>query len=245
MANTLTLEETLRQVERLRGDLSATIKETERGHTETEYNDGGGWDSMSRYIYGETIDRWVVDKPAEPDIKKQEAARQELQQTYDSSECYSARYAAKRDLGAKPYELEEQIHEWLGELEEDLKAVDIMGGWDSKDRFLMRSRRLFGGKIVKRLNNGKESFCLEFADSLKRINAVNELGELFRLSNSPVIKKSLKKAYQNDCYLAKELAGEYLGYSKFRNWINEIPVAVAATAAASGLGYALYQYMVR
>ena len=117
--------------------------------------------------------------------------------------------------------------------------------WYSKDKFLMRSKRLFGGKIVKRLENGRESFCLEFADSLKRMTAVKELGELFKLSNSPVLKKSLKKAYQNDCYLAKELAGEYLGYSKFRNWINEIPVAVAATAAASGLGYALYQYMVR
>ena len=60
----------------------------------------------------------VTDKPriTEPDIKKREDARAQLQRVYDSSEWYSGRYEAGKGLDIDEKVLEDKSMGWIEEL---------------------------------------------------------------------------------------------------------------------------------
>ncbi len=115
------LETELRRIAELRGDLSASlIIQEERGHDEVIPGSDRGsgpcsFDKVWDYQY-------VVDQPeiTEPDTAKRESARALLQDIYDSSEWYSARYAAGWALGK---DLNDQFELWIETLKERLQAA--------------------------------------------------------------------------------------------------------------------------
>ncbi len=134
-----TLEELLNRVHWLRGDLFATVMEREgeeeghyevkEGHWEIDEVPAGGsrygtWESYreeKKWIDKEEV--WVSDTRyiSVPDIGKRKNAEQQLQQIYDSSEWYSARYAAGKSLNVRPEELDKNINSWLSELGKDIR----------------------------------------------------------------------------------------------------------------------------
>ena len=113
-----TLEKTLSHVESLSGSegLQAviTIKEDGSYWTGDMYNMGGG---ASEYVNDPGI--------YEPDTKKQESARQQLQQVYDSSEWYSARYIAGRAIQIPKEKIHKNIGDWFELLRNDIVINDI------------------------------------------------------------------------------------------------------------------------
>ena len=102
------LEEILKQVESLGRDLSAEIV--------VQVGEIGFWTEVGRdynQVQGEDV--WVPGKPdiTEPDVQKREAARQQLQQTYDTSDWYSARYMAGKALRTN---VNSQVIDWVEKL---------------------------------------------------------------------------------------------------------------------------------
>lgn len=118
------LEIELRKIEDLRRDLSAEIvHQAEEGH----YEEYMGYGKKGYYGQSDPSPQrdWIVDKNrvAEPDTRKRRAARKALQQTYQSSEWYSARYAAGIALefpDGKYYrgssKVDSEAQSWLDEL---------------------------------------------------------------------------------------------------------------------------------
>src|SRR3989338_7872807 len=102
------LEVVLRKVESLRSGLIAEI--CVGGHQEEGKWVGGSRDG-SNPGYWEDEPGWVNDYA--PDTQKREATRTELQQIYDSSEWYSARYVAGTALSIPKHQLETQINQWI------------------------------------------------------------------------------------------------------------------------------------
>ncbi len=101
------LEDAFGQVLKLERDLSAVIVHQEEvGHYEQE---------KQHLDYYEVDNFYYVDIPriAEPDVQKRDAARQQLQQVYDTSNWYSARYVAGRAFGA---EVNSQAIDWIEQL---------------------------------------------------------------------------------------------------------------------------------
>lgn len=104
-----TLEAVLRRIGDLKTGLDAEIVHQE-GY-EGYYTTVG-----DRYTDWE---EWVEGEPriAEPDTKTREAAGTELQQIYDSSGWYSARYAAGVALGM---DVDSQFRVWIKDLRDEL-----------------------------------------------------------------------------------------------------------------------------
>lgn len=120
------LEVVLRRIETLRKDLPHEfVEQEETGHTETvthtagytETSGGGYWNDY-------TTEEYVVDQPRIAHInppEKREAARQELQQIFDNSEWYSARYAAGITLGAN---IKDQFDSWIETIKKQRRVSD-------------------------------------------------------------------------------------------------------------------------
>lgn len=88
--------------------------------------------------YGTLESCWneeIIDKPeiSEPDIKKREKTKAQLQQIYDSGNYYTTRYDAGNLLGKRNRELKEGMRAWLIKLEKGLFAVKSENGRESPD----------------------------------------------------------------------------------------------------------------
>lgn len=187
------LEAVLNKIKNLKNDLSANLKE-EEGHFHTVV---GGMAARGCHVSGYDKqnyeeEEWVVDKSAVPDTNKRELARKQLQQIYESSDWYSARYYS----GLIIWEYDE-----VNKLERRLNEPDIS--------VITQRLRLEPNKqiepwireIEKRINNSDEKTAIEAIDDTK---------ELFQLSHSSFIKELLKKAYRrNEFRSVRVTAGEF------------------------------------
>lgn len=170
-------------------------------------------------------DTWGWIEPDETPAQEKENIRAFFRQIYDgnnkSSKWYSARYAAGKYLMmAQQDELEKRMNEWCTELEKQL--ISISEGAQTPEKGVV-------------------------PDSATRVSAVQDLGKLLEISNSPDVSSLIKKAYHSNTDKAtREEAGKILRYSKPRIWLHEhkttaILTAIAAAGIAYGLGYMLYE----
>lgn len=217
------LEQILRKIDELRRDLSAEILiQEEEGHEEPISDHNAGWDADSRWIYSDET-QWVVDKPEirEPDKQKREAARTKLQQIYDSSEWYSARYKAGKALDTPTEKLNEQPDLWLKELEKELDAEKLVHFDGPSSR---NYREAVGGTSAdwRGVDLG-EAYDAEIPDHVKRLKAIKDTAELLRFSNYNSIKKLLQRAYDSNIVPdVRKQAGKYLGKGRFRIWFHDL-----------------------
>lgn len=124
--------------------------------------------------------------------------REGLKRTFQETEYCSVKYAAGKAIGLSDDNLRGDINTWIKTLSSQLDAT-ALNGWvvDEKSQ--------------------------EIPDLKKRMKAVDDLGELYRMSRSPDVKKVLRKCYlKNDDDIVRERAGEALGYSGFRVWVHEL-----------------------
>ena len=210
------LEVVLRKVEDLRSDLSAEIvHQEEEGHYEAVDPRYGYNQEFARR--GLKKERWVLDKAriAEPDTKKREVAKVELQKVYDSSEWYSARYTAGVALKVNTEELDEQIRSWLRDLERKLEAEVVV------DTYIDHYRTSGGPSTHEQ--DFYDDVEVKKPDVPTRIAAVQDLGNLFKLSNSDSVKSLLQQTYHfNTRYNVRKQAGKYLGKSTLGIWFRQL-----------------------
>ncbi len=205
-----TLEKILSQVRGLRIDLSAEIVlQEEVGHWSDEpyqYKDDCG--DGGRNSWTEYRNVWVIDKPkiAYPNIEKQEEARQQLQQVYDSCPWYSARYKAGRALRLH---VNSQLKTWTSKLEEKLGATKketkkIMVG--SHDEFETINYQLPScdghagpGSDYKYVGSVNDYEDKEFnlADKEERLKAIRDACHLFEISSSSDVKDLIRRIYES------------------------------------------------
>lgn len=138
----MSLRDILSEIERLESDIYADIVvQEEESHTETVWEqphdpDWGGYATL--YQREVPVDRKVIDVPKEavPDVPRREAARTRLQNIYESSEWYRARFAAALALRREDYyqladgwisELARQIRD--GEDHERIRAIVDLGAF--------------------------------------------------------------------------------------------------------------------
>lgn len=116
------LEDVLGKVRKLSGDLWANSEE-EQGYGQSNYPGTIGDAAFNKLDYDPDGSSWVVTKPAVPDTSKRQAARQKLQQLYDSSEWYSARYLAAKSINLGS-ECLSKIPLWVSEYKRALDSQD-------------------------------------------------------------------------------------------------------------------------
>ena len=261
MATQQKLEEVLMQVEKLRKGLSAEIVVQEgKGHEDGYVGWGDG-----KYQHYVDERHWVEDQPrvAHPDTDKQEESRQRLQQVYDSSQWYSARYVAGRAIGKNNAELDSKIDGWLGDLYERAwlpKTKQIIVGEHEETReYTPYNEDSWSTRNVIdtiKVTDYEEIIAVENIEPRK--NARKDLIKLFQLSNSQQAKGAVRDIAnvwtqtEAHSYPDKEgmiEAGKALDYSSLRIWMNVHPrlsLALMVTAVlASEASYGLYQYMNR
>lgn len=239
------LEQILAEVERLRAGLDAEIVvQEEEGEEFEEYCHSGHLDGPIQNRDGSPKVKYVVTQPriTKPNLQKQEEAKQQLQQVYDSSEWYSARYVAGRALGIKDNEPESRLSNWINELERKLQSEIVVQeeeGHCGKTTWLVAM-----GEV-----EGEEYFIdkprIVRPDIEKRKKAIEDVSKLYILTdNNPNINSMLKEAYKNnESKNVRIESGKTLGYSRLRIFIHEHPIV--SLAAASSLGYFIYQYLTR
>ncbi len=106
----------LERIEYLRRDLRAEIVvQKGESHHEEQYFPGGPSRKVDEYIEAEWKMVEVIDKPriTQPDTEKREAARQELQGIYDTTDLCSVRYVAGSALGIDRHTLADQARREL------------------------------------------------------------------------------------------------------------------------------------
>jgi len=260
------LEDVLVQVEKLRRDLSAEIVvQEEEGHRFSldELTGTGGSDAI--WVRAEhAVGNWIVDKPeiTKPDTQKQEPARQKLQQLYDISEWYSARYIAGRALGINEDTLFQQIQEWINGL---FKKTRVRGRyeeiWEHTGGYAEGFDIYYGTEFVPNEKGSIEKFELE-----KIPGAREDLITLYKSSQTKDIRKmcgrlldypeagflideiligstltalELRKIYDTTliwkgCKEAKLKAGRALGHGTLRIWAHENPITATISGIAVG-----------
>jgi len=218
MANTKSLEETLAKVKRLRENLSAeVVVQEQEGHEEDTYGPHNSYGIF--YI----IDKYRITNP---DNQKRESAKQQLQQIFESHKYYSARFSAGQALYSG---------EWKNE-------ISFRGKSNVEERWaglLGQKRDLWKNELERELSTTD----LEKKESIETDILGFEIGTF----SEKLIKQIYSEGVHKDL---RKKAGIHLRYSPLRIWAHENPVGatvggIAATAAASGLGYMIYQYMNR
>ncbi|RMF54938.1 hypothetical protein D6745_03695 [Candidatus Woesearchaeota archaeon] len=173
------LEVALRRIWVLKKGLEANVEE---GHYEEQYIDcdacvsgdsssaGSCWGSCDCHNIPQKV--WVVDE-IKPDVKKRNAARNELIELYNSSEWYSVRYKAAKALEVK--DLEERIPHWVSEL------ADLLDPSKTAEP-LMRVRAVQDAGALMRLYSSPELMQLmknayeKDPQKIVRVAAGKELG---------------------------------------------------------------------
>jgi len=126
------LEKDLNQIRVLMKDLDAFIekKHFKMAHSELEEVCVDGWHSSRRIRKRDELVPGYSFSTMEPDCEKREAAIQQLQQIYDFSEWYSAKYLAGVALCAGRHmevvQLKEELKFWLEFLKRELFAEIIL-----------------------------------------------------------------------------------------------------------------------
>ncbi len=215
MAITQSLEDVLRQVENLRRDLGARKTHLESIDVYEDVLD-------SRYTWGSTpIHEYVGTQSVEiddgPDTIITESARQQLQQVYDSSEWYSARYKAGITLGIENNVINQKINFWIEDISERLRLIKPE---ERRIKVSEKSERVdYGGPPSGSDDwRGGAYYCEEivpiyeertfnFVDQDKRLEAIADASELFMFSYSPEVRDFLKSVYSGnyDSYLNEGL----------------------------------------
>jgi hypothetical protein len=251
------LEDILKKIEMFGKDLTAEkVLQEEKSHTE----------NVTRESYSHSIwDTWVeeetvIDQPriAELDIEKREKALVELEEIYQYSEWYSARYAAGSTLGK---DITKDIPAWCANLEKrswcTVQEKRNIRYWNNGDDVEWGHWEFF-----------PESFTI--VDKKERFRALNDAIALLKLSGSEKVSNLLFKVYEstrkellagghenvndtgyplNEGFIEsmREEAGKALGYSKMRVWArnNEDKVALAAAGITGSIIYALVNYLGR
>ncbi|MDP2925892.1 MAG: hypothetical protein Q8N99_05975 [Nanoarchaeota archaeon] len=208
------------------------------------------------------------------DMQKRESVKQQLQQVYDLSGWYSARYAAGRALGIGDEELDSQINSWLEVLAKDISNEGAdwkYYGEDSPnfDIFCPRGREfvIYDKKVWDKFCTAKNDlrYLYKIVDNRivrQKISLLLKITEIDFLTDEMLkgfnlSKDELRRIYrrcesmEDECsayYLGRVacLAGKQLGYNSLRIWAHENPLRATVIAGAiSGLGYMLYQYLSR
>jgi len=250
------LETVLRKIEDLKKDLYAEIViQKEEGHREPYWSRPTGSYHRDGDPGEPDTERWVVDKPkiANPDKQKREAARTELQKIYDSSEWYSARYAAGKGLGLNTNQLSSQVERWVVALDRQRYLTIVT----QEERSHFESHDVTeivcdGYSTGSRYETRVESECIidqpkiEKPDIETRKNADSDLTALLKMLNY----STKRELYEHPDPYVRKIAATALGYSNLRVWAHEHPVTatvtgIAAVGLASGLVYALVEHLSR
>ena len=249
------LEVVLRKVGDLKRDLSAeVIIQEEKGHYE---HSEGVWVGGSRggsnpgYYETEPSESFVVDQYEikAPDTQKIESARTQLQQIYDSSDWYSARYVAGKTLNIDIPILAVQVNKYLDEL-------TIKGRWDwvsarmshshgmdgpDEERFTPSPSGNENGVDTEKHPGAKEDLRKLYVQivtpSTQEFKPVrNRIVDLLRVASeadliaecvpiSELSKEDLELVYSSagvDYSEKRRLAGQRLGYSSIRTFFRNM-----------------------
>lgn len=181
-----------------------------------------------------------------PNTQKRKAARNELQQIYDSSEWYSAKYAAGNALSLDLNQLKLQTEEWITDLVvNQLNAEIIVQEEKSHIEVTPINGPVVGGERADSYRYDEEERVIDqpeikSPDIEKRKKADSDLTALINMFGFPK-KRKLYRSHNPDI---STRAGKALGYSKLRIWVHEHPILIGLTilGSASGLVYALVEY---
>lgn len=222
------LEDVLRKVEELKRDLVAEVKIGEHWEQHEGVWVGGSRDGTNPGYYetepwDEKVDECV------PDTQKRDAARQVLQQIYDSSEWYSIRYIISKSVGNYEHGM-------------FISAFPLTRNFD-----------MWAQDLRQRMNDPRKdrAYKLDVLKdaSLLLIEAGNNLSWAKRVKDEQGLKEFLEECYANNPNNGIRMqAGKYLKYHKVRIWAHEHPIGatlagIATVGAASGLGYLIYEYL--
>lgn len=210
------LESELEMIGNLRGDLFANLQ-----------NEEGYWEESDafrvddpKYDPNRPSTYFVRTKEAVPDEEKRNSAQTQLLQIYDSSEWYSARYSAGRNLGI---DVTEKIPEWINELRENLNADIIVQEKKSHIEVIHHDGLVVGGERADSYRWDEDEIIIDQPeikkpDIEKRKKADADLTALIsRLNYSEKIE-----LYKSHNYDIRTKAGKALGYSNFRIWLHNL-----------------------
>jgi hypothetical protein len=171
------------------------------------------------------IENLKRDLSAEIGIQEEEreSTKIQLQQIYENSEWYSARYSAGISLGVDSATLSNQLEIWGDDLRWKLKKYKE-GEGTTQWWFVNESDYNFGGPEDNYWVEGPEIV----EDIETRINAASDLGELFKLTKSAFVKAVLKQ-YGYGSIIGdnpqpeevSEISGRSLGYSSARIFLHQ------------------------
>ena len=173
-----------------------------------------------------------------------------LQNIYDSSEWYSAKYAAGKAIGEP---VDDKVEEWVGELEKELSAMKKgprqvpykVTSCPCQEEPDYHDKVFWGGG-----SNSREASCelgttqhktvydRDVPDVETRLAAIKDLGELYRLSDyNKKAKEVIDNAFRrNSTSAVISEAGQLLGYSRLRSNINAHYIASPIVGALLGWG---------
>jgi len=155
-------------------------------------------------------DKFIAEPAQIPDEEKQESAKKQLQEIYDSSEWYSAKYIAGKDLGFKDNEPEGRLKKWVDELKEELKAEIVL---QEEEGFTKSCPSGYSG--INEDNYQGDFYIV----TKERIAKPDEEKRKKAKQDLEILKKELKKTYNNSSFLEERIeAGKALGYSSLRIW---------------------------
>ncbi len=244
------LEDVLRQIEDLRRELGAdVVVQKEVGH----FKYTGPKGDEARHLASlngrcEEYEEWIVDvhEKKAPDTQRREFAKKQLQQVYDTSEWYSARYVAGGSLGI---DANSQLESWIEILKNDLNSEKVVEGHYENQEVCVGGWHSSGGTLRYDVRNVWVDPTTE-PDEERRLKAVQDLGELLRLATSTKIKDILTQTYERNLINVRKEAGKTLGYSDLKIWAHESPegaffAGLALLGGAAVLGYFIYQNMLK
>ena len=213
------LEDELNKVDKLKNDLFSeiVIQEETPGHYErvTKFWKGGCGDegrNFGTYEENELVEG--SPRLAEPDTKKRQSARVELEKIFNSSDWYSVRYSSALALGK--LEVESKIPEWL----DDLVGKYVFGDDDTKEKAREDLSYLYSHSMRK-----DNRFKIGLA--LGKSNEEILCDEILRCDGSYVSQEELKSVFEvgvnkrSDYGLklprkAIIIAGKALGYNPIK-----------------------------
>jgi len=225
-----TLEQTLAEVERLRRNLFKEIVIQEGGVKEVEYYEPGyslGVDSYVEERRG--VEEVYTERITPPDTERREAAKEQLQQIYDSSEWYSARYIAGRILDI---DVNDNLSKWIDEICNKLKLPKtkrVKIGEHTKTDYSPDYTFKHWYSVDYTVEDYKDEPIPENVEIINQ--AKEDISKLFKLSRSPksrlsgspqIVRLLKSRLYTHNKDRAVRIeAGKALSYSSLRIWLHE------------------------
>ena len=237
------LEQTLEEIGRLKKDLNARVivKVPSKYETQT------GTETHQYTFRPVAVEEQVLipehEEPGEPDTQKREAAKQELQQHYESCPWYSGRYRAGKVLIVDEGELDERLEGWLEELEKEkslktheITSYSVRANVDSQEYEKFKIKPI--DENIKRIEKAREDLK-DFYKIAETRELRQKIGETIGYTGISIlvdefkrgtrlIEDELKKIYGAKKYYfisdadkrVRIKAGQALGYSRLRIWLH-------------------------